>query len=172
MVQTFRDPVRPIDAEWMAYLEVLDQDIRAMPGSFVSRKGGVDPRLTGLKVMFTSTGAVGPREGDEIALYEHVARVRHRTSGQQFVAFRETMDVLMARQTDPEKFPMWVMNHPVKKTELRIYFARVLHKPSGKYDNRWLEFLPETPAGDRIFDTLHFYLSRRGILKEEMYGSQ
>ena len=143
-----------------------------MPASFISRKGGVDPRLTGLKVMFTSTGAVGPREGDQIALYEHVALVRHRGSGSCYVAFRETMDVLMARQTDPEKFPMWIMNHPVKKTELQIHFARVLRKPTGRDDRGWLEFLPETPAGNKIFDTLHFYLSRRGILKEEMYGKE
>ena len=169
---SFRDPVRAIDANWMAHLDLLDQEIRPMPGSFVSRQGGVDPRLTGLKVMFTSTGAVGPREGDQIALYEHVALIRHRTSGHCYVAFRETMDALMARQTDPVRFPGWLMHHQVKKTELQVHIAKVLRKPAGKDDRSWIEFLPDNPVADKIFESIAYYLLRRGVLTEEMYGSE
>ena len=167
---TLRDPVRNVDMEFFSYLELLDQGARPLPGSFVRRQGGVDPRLTGLKVMMTAQGAVGPREGDEIALYEHVAMVRNRKTGHYFIAFRETIDALMARQTDPEKYPEWLMKHPVKRTELKVHVARVAGKPRNKYDTTWIEWLPDTPEGDRVFDSICYYLLRKGVLKEEMYG--
>ena len=130
---SYVDPVRNVDMVFMAHLELLEREVRPLPGSFVHRKN-VDPRLTGLKVMMTSAGAVGPREGDEVCLYETVAMLRHRPSGDVYLAFRQTIDQLMLEQTDPVRFPKWLMEHPVKRTELKIHIARVKSKPAGKDD--------------------------------------
>jgi hypothetical protein len=48
---------------------------------------------------------------------------------QIYVAFRETMDALLKRQQDPVKFPAWLMNHPVKKTERHIHILRAKANP-------------------------------------------
>jgi len=95
----FLDPVRNVDMEFVSRLEVLEREIHPLPGSFVRREA-VDPRLVGLKVMMTADGAVGPREGDQICLYESLAMIRHAATGHVYLAFRETMDELMAQQTD------------------------------------------------------------------------
>jgi len=166
---SYVDPVRNVDMVFMAHLELLEREVRPLPGSFVHRKN-VDPRLTGLKVMMTSVGAVGPREGDEICLYETVAMLRHRPSGDVYLAFRQTIDQLMLEQTDPARFPKWLMEHPVKRTELKIHIARVKSKPAGKDDRGWLEFLPDTQAGVRIFDSIAQFLLKRQVITEAMYG--
>ena len=169
VVAQYADPVRNIDMAFVASLELLERDVHPLPGSFVHRKE-VDPRLTGLKVMMTSDGAVGPREGDEIALYESLAMIRHRPTGHVYLAFRQTMDQLMMEQADPVKFPKWLMDHPVKRTELKIHVARVKSKPAGKDDRGWLEWLPDDPAGDRVFDSIAHFLLRRQVISEAMYG--
>jgi hypothetical protein len=169
VVVQYADPVRNVDMVFVASLDLLERDVRPLPGSFVHRKE-VDPRLTGLKVMMTSDGAAGPREGDEIALYESVALMRHRPTGHVYLAFRQTMDLLMMEQRDPKKYPMWLMDHPVKRTELKIHVARVKSKPAGKDDREWLEWLPETPADDRVFDSIAYFLLRRQVISEAMYG--
>ena len=166
---SYVDPVRNVDMVFMAHLELLEREVRPLPGSFVHRKN-VDPRLTGLKVMMTSAGALGPREGDEICLYETVAMLRHRPSGDVYLAFRQTIDQLMLEQTDPVRFPKWLMEHPVKRTELKIHIARVKSKPVGKDDRGWLEFLPDTQAGVRIFDSIAQFLLKRQVITEAMYG--
>jgi hypothetical protein len=165
----FLDPVRNVDMEFVSRLEVLEREIHPLPGSFVRREG-VDPRLAGLKVMMTAGGAVGPREGDQICLYESLAMIRHTPTGHVYLAFRETMDELMAQQTDPVKYPMWVMDSAGKRAERKILIARVLHRPTGKDDREWLEFPPDTPAGDRVFDSIAYFLLRRQVISEEMYG--
>ena len=167
--QQYLDPVRNVDMEFLSRLELLERDIHPLPGSYVHRKH-VDARLTGLKVMMTADGAVGPREGDEIALYESLALLRHTPSGRVYLAFRQTMDLLLSEQTDPVKFPKWLMEHPVKRTELKIHIALVKRKPISKDDRDWLEWLPDTEEGDKIFDSIAYFLLRRQVISEEMYG--
>ena len=73
-------------------------------------------------------------------------------------------------ETDPIRFPKWLMEHPVKRTALKIHIARVKSKPTGKDDRGWLEFLPDTPAGVRIFDSIAQFLLKRQVITEAMYG--
>lgn len=164
-----RDPVRPVDMEFFCYLEVVEKQVRPMPGSYVRRKG-VDARLPHLKTLHTAAGAVGPQERDELALYESIGMVRNRKTGHYYIAFRETMDLLLSRQSNLDKYPEWLMKHPVKRTELKIHVARVLGKPRDKYDRTWIEFLDETPAGEKIFDTISLFLLKKNILQEEMFS--
>lgn len=165
----FLDPVRNIDMEFVSRLEVLEQEIHPLPGSFVRREA-VDPRLVGLKVMMTADGAVGPREGDQICLYESLAMIRHAATGHVYLAFRETIDELMAQQTDLVKYPMWVMDSAGKNAERKILIARVLRRPADKDDRTWLDFLPDTPAGDRAFDSIAYFLLKKQVISEAMYG--
>ena len=68
---------------------------------------------------------LSPKNSDLVTYYEHVATLHHTRSGVTFIAFRMTMDALLAMQKDPQKFPAWLMKSAVKQTELRVHFAVV-----------------------------------------------
>jgi hypothetical protein len=165
----FKDPVRNVDMEFTGGLEVLDQTIRPMPGSWVTRRA-VDPRLSHANAMVSGGQSVGPKEVTEIPLYESVALLRHRPSQTQFIAFRETMDQLMREQKDPVKYPEWLIKHPVKKTELQIHIAEVTRKPAHRDDRQWMKFLEETDKGNQLFDSICYFLLTKHIITQEMYG--
>src|SRR5690349_11945257 len=104
-----------VDAQFLSQLELLDAGIYPLPGGSVRRGSStvldVDSRLT----------VQSPLSTDVLTFYEHVLSVRHKPTGRIYVAFRETMDALLMRQKDPALFPKWLMENPVKKTELNIH---------------------------------------------------
>jgi hypothetical protein len=167
-VRGYRDPVRPIDVEFAHELEVLDQKVRPMPGSIVRRKA-VDPRLPHLKTHFTSDGTFGPKMSDVLALYEHLATIRHRRSRVLYVAFRQTLDALLDEQQDLQKYPEWLMKSDVKRTELKIHIAEVLRKPTGMDDRGWLRAL-DGPLDEKAFEAIVWFLLQKNIISQEMYG--
>jgi len=157
-------PVRPVNLEFMAQLEVLDASVYPLPGGSAQRKEP-DPRLH----------IDHPKDSDVLTFYEHLASVRHKPSGKIFVAFRETMDALMGRQQNPERYPAWIFNEQVKQTELRIHIYQVtanpktLAKSHGVSGQTWFfEWL--APVEDEgIHESLVFYLMNQKILDPEMY---
>jgi hypothetical protein len=165
----FRDPVRPVDFQYASMLEVLERESRPMPGAWVERKE-VDARLSHAKTMLFQGSSIGPRSGDKVNIYELMCMLRHRPTGVIFAVFRESMDYLMQQQTDLKKYPEWLMKSPVKRTELRIHVAKVLRKPSGTDDHKWLQFLDEGVEANRVFDAIAWYLRTKGIIAEDMYG--
>jgi hypothetical protein len=165
----FRDPVRPVDFNYASMLEVLERESRPMPGAWIERKE-VDARLSQAKVMLMGGHNIGPKNHDKVNIYELLCMLRHRPTGQIFAVFRESMDYLMQQQTDPVKYPEWLIKSPVKRTELRIHVAKVLRKPQDKDDWRWLEFLDEGVDANRVFDAIAWYLRTKGIIGEAMYG--
>jgi len=68
------------------------------------------------------------------------------------------------------KYPMWVMDSAGKNAERKILIARVLRRPADKDDRTWLDFLPDTPAGDRAFDSIAYFLLKKQVISEAMYG--
>ena len=161
-------PGLSVDMEFVSRLELLDRTERPMPGSWVQRKPCPDPRLPGLKPVFGPGWTVQRPDSEEVSLYTHVATVLHRPSNKMFVAFKESMDALLERQNDPVLYPEWLMKHPVKKTELRIYIYLVLRKPSGRYDRDWILPLDD----DRIFESISYFLLRKGVVTEEMFAKE
>jgi len=171
----FRDPVRPVDMEIVERLELLDNHVYPLPGGAFPRRvvqAGIDPRLRHLGLMVTGGGIVKPAELDWVVLYEHLATVRDRGTKKLYVAFRETMDALLLRQNDPVKFPEWLMKHPVKKTELRIFIYQVIRNPKllPRLDsfNDWLEHVED----DRLHDAIAYFLLKKNVFTEEMFGRQ
>jgi hypothetical protein len=119
-------------------------------------------------------GAGGPAS-EMVTFYEHIATIRWNSpAGRQhdkfFVAFRQTKDALMAEQQDPEKYPKWLMDDPVKNTELKIFIYLVTKHPKqvpnmSSFED-WLSHI-----GDPIMqDTLAYFLLRKGVISEQMYG--
>lgn len=151
---------RPISMEIYQQLELLDRDVYPMPGSYMKRSE-FDPRLPGLNSLNT-------KHSDEIIWYEHLATFRLGKDGPLYVAFRETMDALLARQRDPLRFPEWLMKSKEKRSELTIHVARVLRRPSDKYDRGWLEFL-ETAGQETLFETISHFLIQQKVVPEDSY---
>ena len=168
----FKDPVRNVNQEFLQGLEVLSNKEFALPGARC-KGGDRDPRFSHL----------APGTG-EMTLFTHLATVRHVRSGTVYVAFRKTLDALHLEQTDPVKYPAWLMDDKVKKTELSTY----IHIVKSPYDrnpaqvlrdgsimdttsqtrvDRWLQEIT-TPW---IFDTVAYFLLKNKIITEEMYGS-
>ena len=86
--------------------------------------------------------------------------------------FRMTMDALLASQKDPARFPAWLMNHPVKQTELRIYFAVVKAPPlnvTSIYD--WLVPVEDAFPGAEVwmYDALAYFLMQKGMAKNDFF---
>jgi hypothetical protein len=162
---------RKVNQEWLAGLEIVSNKVHPLPGAVGPRAAALDTRLPGLgKTLFTpGQASVGPKGSDLVCYYEHVATVRHKATDQFFVAFRETMDALLARQKNPDKFPEWLMKNQVKKTELSIHIYRVKCKPYDTMTSHedWLEHV-EDPW---VFDTLAFYLLQSGMISEQMFRS-
>ena len=162
---------RKVNQEWLAGLEIVSNKVHPLPGAVGSRAQAPDVRLSGLgRTLFTpGQASVGPKDSDQICYYEHVATVRHKATDRFFVAFRETMDALLARQQDQEKFPEWLMKNQVKKTELSIHIYQVKCKPFAMMASHedWLEHVDD-PC---VFDTLAFYLLQSGMISEQMFRS-
>lgn len=167
-----KDPVRNINQEYLAGLEVLSNKEFALPGA-KCRGGDRDLRFSHL-----APGSA------EMVLFNHLATVRHRASGMVFVVFRKTMDALHLEQSDLVKYPRWLMDSTVKKTELSTYI-HVIKAPFDKNPglvlkdrsimdttaqtrvDRWLQDIT-TPW---VFDTVAYYLLKNNIITEEMYGA-
>lgn len=164
-------PVRQVNQEFLNGLEVLSNKEFPLPGARV-KGGDRDPRFSHL----------APGTG-EMTMFDHVATVRHIPTGTIYVAFRKTMDALHFEQSDPTKYPTWLMDSNVKKTELDVY----IHMVKPPYDKA-----PGKVLGDRritdssaqtrthlwlqeitlawVFDTVAYFLLHNHIITEEMYG--
>lgn len=167
----YRDPVKNINHEYLLGLSVLSNREFPLPGARC-RGGSIDPRHTHL----------APGTG-EITFFNHVATIRHRASDMVFVAFKKTMDALHFEQSDPTKYPSWLMDSDVKKTELNIYVHSV-KAPYNKNPNlvtrdpsitdvtaqvrtdKWLAEITTL----WVFDTVVYFLLKNNIVTQEMYG--
>lgn len=166
-----KDPVRPINRNYLQGLEVISARTYPLPGARC-KGGDRDPRF---KHLMSGTG--------EAILFEHLSTVRHKDSSMFFVAFRQTMDALYLEQNDPEKYPQWLMDSGVKKTELSTYIHSI--KPPFSTNpsyvmkdavintvttqtrvDRWLQEIKEV----WLFDTVAFFLLKNNIISQEMYG--
>ena len=168
-------PVRQLTEamlSWAAQLDVLDTEVYALPGATQSRTWDPDPRLVNL------AKSIDRKDSDRITYYHHVATIHHRKDGITFIAFKETRDALLARQSDPARYPLWLMESAVKATEQQTYFAVVKSKPgpmtSSIYD--WRRSIEDFGAGIHcdtswMYDVLSYVLLRKGVVKQEFYGS-
>ncbi|MGI4756179.1 MAG: hypothetical protein ACRYGF_04935 [Janthinobacterium lividum] len=121
----FRDPVRNVNPEILANLELADTRVYPLPGGTGRRwTSGIDPRLSQLHKMG------GTPTGDSVCFYEHIATVRDKKNKVFYVAFRETVDAQLAREADLKKFPEWLMKDPKKQRERLIHIYIVLKDPS------------------------------------------
>ena len=172
MPQQYRDPVRSINAEFLSDLEVVSNKIYPLPGATFDRPTIADPRVN-LKVSNVP-------QSNKITYFEHIATIRHKSTNRFFVAFRETMDALYARQQDTTKYPAWLMDSPQKKTELKTYIYAVRESSPGvplvpsqmpKITNHedWLVHIGDGP--EWIFDTISYFLLKNNVIDSNMYGS-
>lgn len=167
----YRDPVRNVNREFIHDLEVISNKEMPLPGARC-RGGEKDPRFTHLSA---GTG--------EAILFDHLATVRHKRTGMIFVVFKKTMDALHLEQTDISKYPSWLMDSTVKKSELDVY----IHTLKAPYDknpglvtrdrtiidptaqtriHKWLTEIT-TPW---VFDSVAYFLLSNKIITQEMYG--
>lgn len=170
METKLKDPVRNINPEYLQGLEVLSNKEFPLPGS-KCKGGSVDIRHKHL------SGAA------EVVLFDHLATVRHKSSSMVFVAFRKTMDALHLEQNDPTKYPSWLMDSSVKKTELDVYIhalkspyntnpglvlkdAAIVDASAQTRVDKWLAPII-TPW---VFDTVAYFLLKNNVITEEMYG--
>jgi hypothetical protein len=168
----FKDPVRNVNQEFLHGLEVVSNKEFALPGA-KCKGGDRDPRFSHL----------APGTAEMVA-FNHLATIRHRPTGAMFVAFRKTLDALHFEQQNPDKYPQWLMDSDVKKTELATYIHMVkapYDKDPGKvrHDSsimdtsgqtrvdKWLQAIT-TPW---IFDTVAYFLLKNNIITQEMYGT-
>jgi hypothetical protein len=158
---------RQVRPEFIQGLELVSNKVYDLPGAVFERRGERDPRL-GTAI------SVGLGETNKVCFYEHIATVRHRPTNVFYVIFKETADALLARQKDEEKYPKWLMDHPVKQTERSIFIH--IAKPdaaklirSGRVSNigDWLDAI-----GDQwIFDSIAYFLLQQHVFTEQMYGT-
>lgn len=159
-------PSRQVNMAWCQELELLDATVAPLPGGSVRRGAlAADPRVH----------LARPLAGDVITFYEHVALIRHKPYGPYYVAFRETIDMLLLRQTDLEKFPEWIMKHPVKRTELRTFLMEMTLNPKRLMAElgqgelwfpRWLKEIEE----DWKHEALAYFLQRNQQIRQEMFA--
>lgn len=151
---------RPVNHEFLAGLEVFDDKDTSMPGGFVITDKDPDPRV---KVAATKR---------QIDFVRHVATLYHRPTKTFYVAFKETVDGLLWRQQDAEKFPKWLFDTAAKQAERSVYIHVV--KPDGikrVKDGRvnqlddWLDAIRQP----WVFDSIAYFLMQNGIISEEMY---
>lgn len=150
----FKLSTQPISLELISQMELINVEKKPLPGSYTRRKE-LDPRLSGLSSLNT-------KESDEVVLYEHVATIK--MGNDLYIAFRETMDCLLNRQDDTNRFPEWLMKSDLKKAELKIHLSKVLRRPADKYDNGWLEFIDN----DMLFNSICYFLVQRKVLGPEV----
>lgn len=167
----YKDPVRNINQEYLQGLELLSNKELPLPGARC-RGGSTDPRFKHLE---NKTG--------EAILFNHLATIRHKSSNMLFIAFRQTMDSLHLEQHDPQKYPSWLMDSNVKKTELSTYIhavkppynknpglvvkePNIIDVTSQTRIHKWLEEI----SLPWVFDTVVYFLLKNNIITEEMYG--
>jgi len=112
---------RKVNLEWVANLELLEVNDppKPLPGATVRRVWTPDDRLV----------IRDAKDSDRVCFYHSIAAVRDRKTLAIYVVFRETIDALLAQQKDPEKYPKWLMEHPVKGTERRFFLSRAVYNP-------------------------------------------
>lgn len=135
---------RKIDQEFLSNLEVIDDRRYAMPGSITQNPG--DPRIN------LSSNVAKPSA--EVVLAEHLATIRHRSSGRVFQVYRDTIDALYLESQDLNKFPKWLMEDPRKQEERSIRINEMLRPPQDKYDRGWLG----DDLDDKTYDTLAYFV--------------
>jgi hypothetical protein len=159
---------RPVNEEFLQGLMLIDQRIYPLQGAVYPRQGLRDPRL---KTIISNDPSLNVKDSDTVCFYEHIATIKHAPTKTYFVAFRETMDALLAQQSDPDLFPEWLMKHPAKKTELSVFIYRVKCHPTSipnlKSHEDWLDYVSDP----LIQDTLAFFLLNNEVINQEMYGA-
>lgn len=170
-----QEPVRQLSTNmllWASDLEVLQAMRCPLPGASEPRTWDVDSRLN-VKPMVMGGQNLGPKNSDVVTYYEHVATLRHKKLKPLFVVFQETMDALLARQKDLNKYPRWLMHHDVKKTELQYFIGMAAKKPSANSRSLddWLVPVEEAlPGADWIYDIVSWYLLKKNVIQERFYG--
>lgn len=130
---------RTIDQEFLSQLEITDERRYPMPGAITKNPG--DPRIH-------------VKPSDEVVLAEHLATIKHKSSGRIFIVYRDTMDALFMESQDLSKYPKWLMDDPRKQEERAIRINEMLRPPRDKYDRNWLA----DGLGDKIWDTLVYFV--------------
>lgn len=156
-----RDPVRNLNPEVLANLEVVDTRVYPLPGATGRRwSNEVDSRLSNL----LKTG--GTPVGDNICYFEHIATVRDKRSKVFYVAFRETADAQLTRESDPIKYPEWLMKSKEKQDERLIYINVVTKHPKDipiiRSQADWLSDIAD-PA---TFDAIWHFLAKNNIVPQ------
>jgi len=134
----------PIDEEFLSNLEVTRDDKFPLPGAITKNPG--DSRIH-----LSSNIA---KSSDEIILCEHLATIRHKSSGRIFIVYRDTVDALFLESQDTIKYPKWLMDDPRKQEERSIRINEMLRSPKDKYDRDWLG----GELSDKEYDTLVMFL--------------
>jgi len=135
---------RKIDQEFLSQLEITDDRRYPMPGALTSNPG--DTRIS-----LVSNVA---RPSSQVVLAEHLATIRHRSSGRVFQIYRDTIDAQLLESQDLIKFPKWLMDDPRKQQERSIRINEMLRPPEDKYDRDWLS----GDLDDKTYDTLAYFL--------------
>jgi hypothetical protein len=155
----YRDPVRNLNPEILASLEMVDTRVYPLPGGTGRRwTNEIDPRLSNL------LKAGGTPRGDDVTFYEHIAAVRDKRTKTFYVAFRETVDAQLARERDPLKFPEWLMKSPEKQRERPIFIYVVMKHPKDlpilRSHEDWL-----APIADvATFDAVWHFLAKNNVV--------
>lgn len=131
---------RQIDPEFISQLEITDERRYPMPGAIAKNPG--DPRIN------------VDHPSDEVILAEHLATIRHRSSGRIFIVYRDTVDALYLQSQDPKKFPKWLMEDERKQQERSIRVNEMLRPPNDKYDRGWLG----EGLSDKLWDNLVYFI--------------
>lgn len=135
---------RQIDQEFLSQLEITDERVYPMPGAITKNPG--DPRIN-----LSSNVA---KSSDTIVMAEHLATIRHRSSGRIFQVYRDTVDALYMESQDLIKYPKWLMDSEQKQNERSIRINEMLRPPVDKYDRGWLS----GDLDDKTYDTLAYFL--------------
>jgi len=136
---------RKVNLEWVAGLQLVEVNDppKPLPGATVRRVWTPDDRLV----------IQNAKDSDKICYYEAIAAVKDSGTLGTLYVFRETIDALLSQQKDPEKYPKWLMEHPVKGTERRFFLscsvenAKKLAATKGTDEMWWQEWGPLIPSG-------------------------
>ena len=165
-----RDPVRPLTQAmlaWASQLEVVEKETYPLAGASQKRTWAPDPRLVNL------ASSLSAKNSDVICYYNQLALLTHKKDGIWFVVFRETRDALLAQQKDLSKYPLWLIDSPVKTTELRTFVQLMTCPPRRGMDSirDWLAPIEEKfPNAEWMHDVLTYFLLTKGVITEAMYG--
>lgn len=156
----FRDPVRTVNREVLDSLELTDTRVYPLPGGKGRRwTNEIDSRLSALTKLGSSP------VGEEVTFYEHIATVRDKRSKTFYVAFRETADAQLARESDLKKYPEWLMKTNEKQRERLIYIYMVVKHPKDvaimRSQEDWLAPIDQQTA---TFDAVWHFLSQHNIV--------